>query len=167
MAAHTDNDADVAPDGPDLNLGNSDDDDDDEIATHLAQHENGLEPPRRTRPPSEMADPAALDQEMGGEHEIPNADDDTLWNPSRREAELDLENCPFVTPYPGGMAGAVHSKANMGENQKYECQMGEESQENFYAPFASKLDWEVAKWAKMRGPSSTSFTELMALDGVS
>ncbi|KAF8267616.1 hypothetical protein EI94DRAFT_1771828 [Lactarius quietus] len=27
-----------------------------------------------------------------------------------------------------------------------------------YAPFASQVDWEVAKWAKMCGPSSTSFT---------
>jgi hypothetical protein len=103
-----------------------------------------------------MADPA-LDQDMS----------DAPWNPSRREAELDLEKHQFVTTYPGGMAGAIHSKANLGENQKYERQMGEESQENLYAPFTSQLDWEVAKWAKMRGPSSTSFTELMALDGVS
>ena len=160
MAAHTDDDADVAPDGSDLNLGGSDDNDNDnnndEIATHIAQYENGLEPPHCTRPPSKMADPAALDQEMGSKHEIPTADNDMLWNTSCREAKLDLENCPFVTPYPGGMAGAVHSKANMGENQKYEHQMGEESQENLYAPFTLKLDWEVAKCAKMRGLHSLS-----------
>ncbi|KAN0139632.1 hypothetical protein V8E53_002294 [Lactarius tabidus] len=64
------------------------------------------------------------------------------------------------------MAGAVHSKADLGENQKYGLRIGEESQENIYAPFVSQLDWEVARWAKFRGPSSNSFTELMAIDGV-
>ena len=146
------------------------DDDNNNVATHLAQEENGLEPRRHTRPPSDVADPTDLDQEMGSEHEAPTADNDavdTPWSPSRREAELDLERRPFIATYPGGMAGAIHSKAKLGENQKYERQMGKESQENVYAPFASQLDWEVAKWAKMRGPSSTSFTELMTLDGVS
>lgn len=38
---------------------------------------------------------------------------------------------------------------------------------NAYAPFRSKMEWEIAKWAKLRGPSSTAFTELMAIDGVS
>ncbi|KAF8262453.1 hypothetical protein EI94DRAFT_1704770 [Lactarius quietus] len=33
------------------------------------------------------------------------------------------------------------------------------------ALFASQLDWEVAKWDKMCGPSSSSFTELMSIDG--
>lgn len=39
--------------------------------------------------------------------------------------------------------------------------------ENPYAPFNSKLDWEVAKWAKLRGSGSTAFSELLAIDGVS
>lgn len=41
------------------------------------------------------------------------------------------------------------------------------NQTNPYAPFQSKLEWEVARWAKLRGPSSTAFTELMAIEGVS
>ena len=33
-------------------------------------------------------------------------------------------------------------------------------------PFRSQCDWEVARWAKMRGPSSTAVTELLAIPGV-
>ncbi|KAF8267150.1 hypothetical protein EI94DRAFT_1842165 [Lactarius quietus] len=60
--------------------------------------------------------------------------------PNRREAELNLERCPIIT--------------------------GENSQSNLYTPFASQLEWEVARWAKLRGPTSTSFTKLMAIDGI-
>lgn len=41
------------------------------------------------------------------------------------------------------------------------------SEENIWAPFASKVDWEVARWAKMRGSGSTAFSELLAITGVS
>ncbi|KAF8824578.1 hypothetical protein HHX47_DHR8000471 [Lentinula edodes] len=37
---------------------------------------------------------------------------------------------------------------------------------NPWAPFQSRTDWEVARWAKMRGPSSTAFSELLEIDGV-
>lgn len=37
---------------------------------------------------------------------------------------------------------------------------------NPYAPFASKIDWEIARWAKTRGLGSTAFSELLAIDGV-
>ncbi|KAM6490342.1 hypothetical protein JOM56_014319 [Amanita muscaria] len=35
-----------------------------------------------------------------------------------------------------------------------------------YAPFNSLVDWEVAKWAKLRGPSSSALTEFLAIEGV-
>lgn len=35
-----------------------------------------------------------------------------------------------------------------------------------YASFKSKRDWEIARWAKLRGVGSTSFSELLAIDGV-
>ncbi|KAI0039049.1 hypothetical protein FA95DRAFT_1585366 [Auriscalpium vulgare] len=37
---------------------------------------------------------------------------------------------------------------------------------NEYHPFPSKLAWEVAKWAKLRGPTSTALTDLLAIEGV-
>lgn len=36
-----------------------------------------------------------------------------------------------------------------------------------WAPFKSKIDWEVAHWAKICGPGSTAFSDLLAIDGVS
>ncbi|KAJ3811030.1 hypothetical protein F5876DRAFT_88572 [Lentinula aff. lateritia] len=39
--------------------------------------------------------------------------------------------------------------------------------ENKWAPFASRMDWEIARWAKLRGTGSTAFSELLAIDGVS
>ena len=38
---------------------------------------------------------------------------------------------------------------------------------NAWAPFASKIDWEIARWAKLRGPSSTALSELLRVKGVS
>lgn len=40
------------------------------------------------------------------------------------------------------------------------------AQWNPWAPFVSRIDWEVARWAKLRSPSSTAFTELLDIDGV-
>ncbi|KAI0827979.1 hypothetical protein BC628DRAFT_1303926, partial [Trametes gibbosa] len=37
---------------------------------------------------------------------------------------------------------------------------------NLYAPFTSKMDWEVARWAKLRGAGSTSFNDLTKIEGV-
>ncbi|KAJ3017898.1 hypothetical protein NUW54_g471 [Trametes sanguinea] len=35
-----------------------------------------------------------------------------------------------------------------------------------YAPFRSRIDWEVARWAKMRGPGSNAGSELLGIDGL-
>ena len=52
--------------------------------------------------------------------------------------------------------------------EKYERQLRDVyGDDNIYAPFASKLDWEVARWAKLRGPGSTATTELLGIDEVS
>ena len=38
--------------------------------------------------------------------------------------------------------------------------------DNLWAPFHSKKDWEIARWAKLRGVGSTAFSEMLAIDGV-
>ena len=38
--------------------------------------------------------------------------------------------------------------------------------DNHWAPFNSKKDWEIARWAKLQGAGSTAFLELLAIDGV-
>lgn len=37
---------------------------------------------------------------------------------------------------------------------------------NPYTPFASRMDWEIARWAKLRGSGSTAFTDLLAIPEV-
>ena len=39
--------------------------------------------------------------------------------------------------------------------------------ESIWAPFRSQCDWQVAHWAKMRGPTSSAFTDLLAIPEVS
>ncbi|KAF9000765.1 hypothetical protein BDQ17DRAFT_1391292 [Cyathus striatus] len=39
-------------------------------------------------------------------------------------------------------------------------------EKNYYHPFKSKLEWEIAKWAKLQGPSSNAFDQLIQIDGV-
>ena len=39
--------------------------------------------------------------------------------------------------------------------------------DSLWAPFESQCDWEFARWAKMRGPMSTTVTELLAIPEVS
>ncbi|KAG2064838.1 hypothetical protein BDR04DRAFT_1130628 [Suillus decipiens] len=41
----------------------------------------------------------------------------------------------------------------------------DENDENLYYPFASKIEWEVARWAKLHGSSSTAFSDLLSIDG--
>lgn len=35
-----------------------------------------------------------------------------------------------------------------------------------WAPFASEVDWKIAKWAKLCGTGSTAFTDLLSIEGV-
>jgi len=39
-------------------------------------------------------------------------------------------------------------------------------QNNPFYPFASKLDWEIARWANEDGPGQAAFTRLLNIDGV-
>lgn len=41
------------------------------------------------------------------------------------------------------------------------------SSANPYAPFRDKLNWDIARWAKLRGPGSTALSELLSIPGVS
>jgi len=68
----------------------------------------------------------------------------------------------------GGQAGqpiATPAGTQSGHNG-YAEEVGTNKTDNIWEPFKSKLDWEVAQWAKLRGPGSTAFSELLALEGV-
>ncbi|KAF5346250.1 hypothetical protein D9758_014405 [Tetrapyrgos nigripes] len=86
----------------------------------------------------------------------------------RHEAEKSLMKNPFIVPYPDPSAGAPLNHTTLKpENVRYlEALRSGKSEENFWAPFKSEMDWQIAKWAKLRGPSSTALTELLKIPGL-
>ena len=66
--------------------------------------------------------------------------------------------------YPSARAGQplMHQESR---DYTYGASLG--GGDNPWAPFNSKKDWEIARWAKLRGAGSTAFLELLAINGVS
>ena len=70
----------------------------------------------------------------------------------------------YTEVYPGQQAGVIHS-VGIPTMKEFDNTIGGPPS-NPYSPFTSRTDWELAKWAKLQGPSSTAFTELMGVTGV-
>ncbi|KAG2041091.1 hypothetical protein BDR03DRAFT_979554 [Suillus americanus] len=70
-------------------------------------------------------------------------------------------------PYPDPHAGRSmsHGSVDHGANVAYGAHLAND--ENPYHPFNSQIKWEVARWAKLRGATSTAFSDLLSIDGVS
>jgi hypothetical protein len=119
-----------------------------------------IEPPpvpahATTSGPTQTPDPDPMDDERGR----------PLTAEERRQAEEDVWVRPVVQEFPG-RAGEVIDESVRSGYEGYKSQIGADAATNPYAPFESKLDWEFAKWAKLRGPGSTAVTELMGIDDV-
>ncbi|KAJ7083907.1 hypothetical protein C8R43DRAFT_965319 [Mycena crocata] len=87
--------------------------------------------------------------------------------PERQIAEERFVQKPHITKF-GGEAGAPLHRAEMPANTQYQRGLSEaeENPENPWAPFKSQIDWQIARWAKVRGSTSTAFTDLLAINGV-
>jgi len=72
---------------------------------------------------------------------------------------------PKIVRFPNPRVGEPLRSANS-TNNAYATLLGNDSDSNPFRPFASKVDWEMAKWAKLQGPSSTSLMDLLKIDGV-
>ena len=70
----------------------------------------------------------------------------------------------FVTHFPFGSPGAPVTSAQQGTSIYHSSR--EAFGDSVWAPFCSQCDWEVARWAKMWGPSSSAMEELLAIPGV-
>jgi len=135
----------------------------------IAEFENTWEPDREGAP---------MDGREGEDMEGPNdsdeddeADDEAG---ARRTAERILVGdghgvkpavvlC-YTDKYPSSGAGGVLGHGVTADNRYSAAVSG---QENPFAPFKSRMDWEVALWAKLRGPGSTAFSDLLSVAGVS
>ena len=75
------------------------------------------------------------------------------------------DGIPFVERFPFGATGVL--LPDMGQGVPvFEALRNDLGPDNIWHPFQSQSDWDFARWAKNRGPSSTAVTELLALDGV-
>ncbi|KAG1902029.1 uncharacterized protein F5891DRAFT_1144149 [Suillus fuscotomentosus] len=112
------------------------------------------------------ADP--VQQDINGGDDFENSDNSDTLSQSlpakRQEAEAPLGHQPIVEKFPRRHAGAPvhHSRTTAFESYKNVLQ----GAENVWAPFVSRTDYEVAKWAKLRSSGSTAFSELLAIDGL-
>ncbi|KAK7025769.1 hypothetical protein R3P38DRAFT_3531625 [Favolaschia claudopus] len=100
---------------------------------------------------------------------MPDADSSTRApaREIRQAAEDRFHHKPIVEKFPGGKAGKPISRAQDRESEKaYDSVLKDRASLNPYAPFTSKMDWEVAKWAKLRGAGSTAFSDLLEIEGV-
>ena len=72
-----------------------------------------------------------------------------------------------MVKFPGAGEVIETQPSQAGYNQYASSLSTEENIPMEWAPFSTRREWEVARWAKLRGPSSTALSELLAIDGVS
>lgn len=164
----------------DLDLEPSDDEDYGEDIEHMvAELEKSWEPPREGAPDHLDDDGTAI---------IDNEDRDKFkLDPGPEEQELEdsdlnnQRNCDhrYIIGDGYGVKPAVriryrdkylssHAGEALSQEESRDSGYGAalNSRDNLWSPFNSKEDWEIAKWAKLRGVGSTAFSDLLAIDGV-
>lgn len=106
-------------------------------------------------PPPSDGDPMEDVQQNSAEHD----------NQQRRQMAEDRirpAGFPLTVRKFAGRAGEIIDRVDAAGYSSYRG--GDDT--NIWAPFSSRTDWEVARWAKLRGPGSTSFSELLDIAGV-
>jgi hypothetical protein len=100
-----------------------------------------------------------------------NSGDLSSEQPPSHSAPLVIQTEPgqtslnvVVKQFPYGHPGASVTSIPQGSSVYESAQ--DRLGELLWAPFRSECDWEIARWAKMRGPTSTATTELLAIPGV-
>ncbi|KAJ7501988.1 hypothetical protein B0H11DRAFT_2188562 [Mycena galericulata] len=79
---------------------------------------------------------------------------------NRASGEEQVRQQPIIVQFTDGDAGAPLRRGEAGY-ERYKAGSGDPT--NIWAPFTSKLEWELARWAKLRGPGSTAFTDLLKI----
>lgn len=141
-------------DGEDDEDDEDDDDNDDDEEEDIVP---GWEPP-----PVHPSDDFPLP--MDEDNDAPALDRDM-----RQRSELQASGKTIVVHFPSAEAGKVyadHGEGPDGSRRAYAASVGITKEEP-YAPFKSRLDWEVARWAKLRGPGATAVTDLLKIENVS
>lgn len=74
----------------------------------------------------------------------------------------------IIEPFSSGNPGApITGPDTLPGHVDLTQQSQESASDSVWAPFRSQCDWEVARWAKMRAPTSSAVDELFAIPEVS
>lgn len=143
--------------------GGDDDDEEDEGDDDDADEYEDDDLPGWEPPPLNLPDDRDLPVPMDEDLTVNALDQD-----ARQRIELQASAKTFVEHFPSAEAGKVYANYGAGPNSQrvYAASVGITEKEPF-APFKSKLDWEIARWAKLRGPGATAFTDLLKIKNVS
>lgn len=95
-------------------------------------------------------------------NEQSTSDTDVFDNMGRRLIEEKLRQKRYVQHFSTGNPGAILNDEEV-QNYGYNAYT---NHANIYAPFSSALDWDVARWIKLRGPESNASTELLQIPEV-
>jgi hypothetical protein len=116
--------------------------------------------PTSFRPPSPAEDDALPEAGLGHQQ------DDLPNQPDGLPIPDHIQQPRIIVQFRGDRAGAPVGRIDNYGYKQYDTDLGG-GNINVWAPFRSKVDWEIAKWAKFRGPSSTALSELLKIDDVS
>ncbi|KAI0738669.1 hypothetical protein C8Q80DRAFT_1222483 [Daedaleopsis nitida] len=135
--------------------GDGDEDDEDEDGDR--DRSRGWEHPQRS--------PSPDTPQAGGDTEGA-VESDASDRAAPQRAARHLRARTYVVQYPGDLAGSPIDKPLAPSGYKaFEARV-DASGTNPYAPSVSRMDWEVAKWAEMRGPGSTALTEHLEIENL-
>lgn len=169
-------------------------DNDDDPMARLLQEEHGWEAPRQGAPQHDIIEPdfESNEPEAHGKSDKESSDSDNASGHSdssgpiieSEDESLDQELPPkpipamqtptfsvrkivhYNTAYPSSAAGTPIPGAAPHPTTDARYTHAIHGQTNIWAPFQSRNDWEVARWAKLRGKGSSAFNELLAIPGV-
>ncbi|TFK45447.1 hypothetical protein OE88DRAFT_1214209 [Heliocybe sulcata] len=110
-------------------------------------------------------DPPAAPASSEPDVEMTAEEDVSGIHMTREQAAETLRKSAAVEHFPSNAAGKPlrHQDAALSEYHLYASQLRTPSAD-IWSPFSSRLDWEVARWAKLRGPGSTALTELLRIE---
>lgn len=111
----------------------------------------GITPDLPSMPPSEAPEDLALPPE----DLVPESVESEATPPA---------TTVFIDPFPHGSPGAPISgvcNSSPMDHTGSEALIG-----LIWSPFSSECDWEIARWAKTRSPTSSAMSDLLAISGV-
>lgn len=144
---------------PNKELDDSDEEDANDDVEYVGMH--GWEPP--VQPVPQQPQPGA--PVPAARADPPPAPAPAPLSAGRQHVEEALRRVVHVDGYPSARAGRPIGQGTAPFSQ-YDS-AGVTSASNIYALFPSRMDWEVARWAKVLGPGSNALDRLLAIKGVS